>query len=47
MSPRNLVPVVTQNGQVVTRQVDSTHWVAAKSVSASPALLLRLVMAAG
>jgi hypothetical protein len=39
-------PVITDDGKVVTRQVDSTHWVAVKSVSASPALVLRLAMTA-
>jgi hypothetical protein len=47
MSPRNLLPVTSDNGRVVTRQVDSTRWAAATSVSASPALILRLVEAAG
>jgi hypothetical protein len=47
MTPRNRTPVTSDNGRVVTRQVDSTHWVAATSVSAAPALLLRLVEAAG
>jgi hypothetical protein len=47
LTPRNLLPVTSDNGRVVTRQVDSTRWVAATSVSASPALILRLAMAAG
>jgi hypothetical protein len=38
--------VITDDGKVVTRQVDSTHWVAVKSVAASRALVLRLAMAA-
>jgi hypothetical protein len=47
LTPRGLLPVTSDNGRVVTRQVDSTHWVAATSVSAAPALILRLVEAAG
>ncbi len=38
MTLRNRMPVISDNGQVVTRQVDSTHWVAVHSVSASPSL---------
>lgn len=47
VTPHNLLPVTSDNGREVTRQVDSTRWVAATSVSAAPALILRLVEAAG
>ena len=46
LTPTNIAPVITMDGHVVTRQVDSTHWVAVMSTSASPALLLRLATAA-
>jgi hypothetical protein len=46
MTLRNRLPVVSDNGQVVTRQVDSTHWVAVHSVSESPSLVtLQLAIA--
>jgi hypothetical protein len=46
MTLRNRLPVISDNGQVVTRQVDSTHWVAVHSVSTSPSLVtLQLAIA--
>jgi hypothetical protein len=46
MTLRNRLPVVSDNGQVVTRQVDSTHWVAVHSVSALPSVVaLQLAIA--
>jgi hypothetical protein len=43
---RNRLPVIAKHGEVVTRQIDSTHWVTAKSDMASPALVLQLAIAA-
>jgi hypothetical protein len=45
MTLRNRIPVVSDNGQVITRQIDSTHWVAVHSVWASPLVTLQLAIA--
>jgi hypothetical protein len=44
LTPRNTAPMITTSGRIVTRQVDSTHWVSVRTATADPAIVLRLAM---